>query len=125
MKKKFLGLCILVLSCTMLLAGCKNKDKNDTNTSTDPAVNPNYMAENYLSGKHYVQMDVENYGTIVLELNADAAPATVTNFINLVNSGFYNGLTFHRIIKGFMMQGGDPKADGTGVSELPFLVNFP
>lgn len=124
MKKKLLGLCILCLFSVMLLAGCKNKNKNTTNTSTDPAVNPNYVTENYLSGKHYVQMDVENYGTIVLELNADAAPATVTNFINLVTDGFYNGLTFHRIINGFMMQGGDPEANGTGGSEFAIPGEF-
>jgi len=124
MKKKFLGLCILCLFCTMLLAGCKNKDKINTNTSTDPAVNPNYVAEDYLSGKHYVQMEIENYGNIIMELDADAAPATVTNFINLVQEGFYNGLTFHRIINGFMMQGGDPEANGSGGSEFTIPGEF-
>jgi len=69
-----------------------------------------------LTGKHYIQIDIANYGTITAELDADAAPITVTNFINLVNEGFYNGLTFHRIISGFMIQGGDPKGNGTGGS---------
>ncbi len=69
-----------------------------------------------LTGKHYVQMDIADYGTIVLELDADAAPITVTNFMGLVESGFYDGLTFHRIISGFMIQGGDPKGNGTGGS---------
>jgi len=69
-----------------------------------------------LTGKHYVQIDIANYGTITAELDADAAPITVTNFINLVNNGFYDGLTFHRIIDGFMIQGGDPKGNGTGGS---------
>ena len=69
-----------------------------------------------LTGKYYVQMDIANYGTITAELDADAAPITVTNFINLVNNGFYDGLTFHRIISGFMIQGGDPKGNGTGGS---------
>lgn len=124
MKKKFLGLCILCLSCAMLLAGCKNKDKSNTNTSTDPAVNPNYVTEDYLSGLHYVQMDITNYGSIVMELDADAAPATVTNFINLVQESFYNGLTFHRIIDGFMMQGGDPEGNGTGGSEFAIPGEF-
>ena len=59
-----------------------------------------------LTGKHYVQIDIANYGTIIAELDADAAPITVTNFVNLANRGFYNGTTFHRIISGFMMQGG-------------------
>ena len=61
---------------------------------------------NLLSGKHYVEMVVKDYGNIVLELDADTAPITVTNFINLVNDKFYDGLTFHRIISGFMIQGG-------------------
>ena len=69
-----------------------------------------------LTGKHYIQIDIENYGTITAELDADAAPITVTNFINLVNKGFYNGLTFHRIIDGFMIQGGCPLGNGTGNS---------
>ena len=69
-----------------------------------------------LKGKHYVQIDVADYGTITAELDADAAPITVTNFMKLAESGFYDGLTFHRIISGFMIQGGDPKGNGTGGS---------
>ena len=69
-----------------------------------------------LSGKHYVQFDIADYGTITAELDADVAPITVTNFMKLVDSGFYDGLTFHRIISGFMIQGGDPKGNGTGGS---------
>ncbi len=59
-----------------------------------------------LSGKHYVLISVKEYGNIKVELDADTAPITVTNFINLVKDKFYDGLTFHRIIKGFMIQGG-------------------
>ena len=77
-----------------------------------------------LSGKHYVEMVVKEYGTIVLELDADTAPITVTNFINLVNDGFYNGLTFHRIIDGFMVQGGDPGGTGYGGSEKTIKGEF-
>ena len=69
-----------------------------------------------LAGKHYIQIDIANYGAITAELDADAAPITVTNFVNLVNKGFYNGLTFHRIIDGFMIQGGCPLGNGTGNS---------
>lgn len=117
MKKRMLYLCILCLFCTLLFAGCKNKKEDTSN-------NPNYNAENYLSGKHYVQIDVDSYGTIILELDADAAPATVTNFINLVQESFYNGLTFHRIINGFMMQGGDPEGTGLGGSEYTVPGEF-
>ena len=59
-------------------------------------------------------IEVEKFGTIEVELYKDAAPITVDNFVKLVNKGFYNGLTFHRIIKGFMIQGGCPKGNGTG-----------
>ena len=59
-------------------------------------------------------MEIEQFGTIELELYKDVAPITVENFIKLVKKGFYNGLTFHRIIKGFMIQGGCPLGNGTG-----------
>ena len=60
---------------------------------------------------------MQDYGDINVELDADVVPITVTNFINLANDGFYDGLTFHRIIKGFMIQGGDPLGNGTGGSD--------
>jgi len=63
-----------------------------------------------------VQIKVKDYGTIVVELDSNAAPLTVENFLELVRSGFYDGLTFHRIIDGFMIQGGDPDGNGTGGS---------
>ena len=59
-------------------------------------------------------IEIANYGTITLELYRNIAPITVDNFVKLAKSGFYNGLTFHRIINGFMMQGGDPLGNGTG-----------
>lgn len=82
------------------------------------------MDANLLSGKHYVEMIVEDYGAINLELDADTAPITVTNFINLVNDDFYNGLTFHRIIDGFMVQGGDPEGTGMGGSSKTIKGEF-
>ena len=78
----------------------------------------------YLSGKHHVVMTVKDLGSMTLELDADVAPITVTNFINLVNEGFYNGLTFHRVIDGFMIQGGDPNGDGTGGSDEKIKGEF-
>ena len=63
-----------------------------------------------------VEISIKDYGKIQLELHPVAAPITVENFLKLVNSNFYDGLTFHRIIKGFMIQGGDPNGDGTGGS---------
>ena len=77
-----------------------------------------------LAGKHYIQIDIANYGVITAELDADAAPITVTNFVKLVNEGFYDGLTFHRIISGFMIQGGDPLGNGTGGSSEKIKGEF-
>ena len=68
-----------------------------------------------------VTMEVEQYGTIKLELYPNKAPNTVTNFIKLANNGFYNGLKFHRVIKDFMIQGGDSNGDGTGSAKLKDL----
>ena len=78
----------------------------------------------YLTGKYYVEIEVQDYGTITAELDADAAPITVTNFIKLVSEGFYDGLTFHRIISGFMIQGGDPLGNGTGGSSEKIKGEF-
>ncbi len=72
----------------------------------------------------YVEICVEDYGKMVVLLDATTAPKTVENFISLVNSGFYNGLTFHRIIDGFMIQGGDPDANGGGGSEKEIFGEF-
>ena len=77
-----------------------------------------------ISGKYNAFIEVENYGTIALELDADAAPITVANFLNLAESGFYNGLTFHRIMEGFMMQGGDPEGTGMGGSDIEIKGEF-
>ena len=75
---------------------------------------PNYTAA----------IEVQDYGTITVELDHDAAPITVDNFVKLARSGFYDGLTFHRIMKGFMIQGGDPKGNGTGGSEETIYGEF-
>ena len=60
------------------------------------------------------KIEIKNYGLITVALNEKEAPITVDNFVKLVQKGFYNGLTFHRVIKGFMIQGGCPKGNGTG-----------
>ena len=69
------------------------------------------------AGKHHVEITVKDYGTIDVELDGDAAPITVANFLDLAGDGFYDGLTFHRIISGFMIQGGDPLGNGMGGSD--------
>ena len=99
-----------------------NIEKNQVeNTQTNNESGENKM---YSTGKHHAEIVVKNYGTIALELDADVAPITVENFANLVNEGFYNGLTFHRIISGFMIQGGDPLGNGTGGSSKTIKGEF-
>lgn len=100
-KKQTLVLTLCLLAVAVLLSGCSKNKKNNSSEDT-------------LSGYHYVALELDGYGTITLELDADSAPMTVANFLSLVDSGFYNGLTFHRICPGFMIQGGDPRGDGTG-----------
>lgn len=80
--------------------------------------------ESYSSDYAYVQLDIRDFGVIVLELDPKAAPITVANFVDLVDSGFYNGLTFHRIISGFMIQGGDPEGTGNGGSKKTIKGEF-
>jgi peptidyl-prolyl cis-trans isomerase B (cyclophilin B) len=100
MKRKIL---VLILVILLLVTGCTEKKQKKGNK--------------FMTGKHHVEMIVKDYGTIKLELDADEAPITVTNFIKLTKEGFYDNLTFHRVIKDFMIQGGDPQGDGTGGSD--------
>ena len=71
-----------------------------------------------------VEITVRDYGTITLELYPDVAPITVDNFVKLCNEGFYDGLTFHRVMSGFMIQGGDPQGNGTGGSDETIKGEF-
>lgn len=103
---------IIIIVLILVINVLVNK-KNETSERKD-----------LLTGKHYVEITVKGYGKIDLELDADVAPITVTNFINLVNDKFYDGLTFHRIIDGFMIQGGDPSGDGTGGSSKTIKGEF-
>lgn len=76
------------------------------------------------SRPYYASIEVEGYGTIVVKLDKSEAPITVKNFVSLAESGFYDGLTFHRIIEGFMMQGGCPKGNGTGGADKDIKGEF-
>ena len=120
-----------------MLAGCGSKtDTTDTTETTEETSAADETSDGaadtadtskdgeLLTGLHHVTIDVQDYGTISLELDADTAPISVTNFINLANEGFYDGLTFHRIISGFMIQGGDPNGNGTGGSEKTIKGEF-
>lgn len=130
MKKLFTYLlCATLFSAVLTGCGAKKEDTAQTDTSgTELTESENSSAsekeEDYLEGLHHVEIEVQDYGTIVLELDADTAPVSVTNFIRLTREGFYDGLTFHRIISGFMIQGGDPKGNGTGGSDQTIKGEF-
>ena len=78
----------------------------------------------YLTGKHHVVMKIKDYGDVKLELDADEAPITVTNFIDLANEGFYDGISFHRFVDDFVLQGGDPLGTGSGGSSRKIKGEF-
>lgn len=81
-------------------------------------------AGNSTAGKHHVEINVKDYGKIAVELDGKVAPISVANFMDLAQRGFYDGLTFHRIIKDFMIQGGDPDRTGTGRSSRTIKGEF-
>lgn len=105
--------------------GTQGKKADDSTGEVQEETQEKDGTEEYLTGKHYVEIYVKEKGTIYVELDADSAPITVTNFINLAESGFYDGLTFHRVVDGFMIQGGDPQGDGYGGSEKKIKGEFP
>jgi len=103
-----------------------NVENNVNSQNTENSEKNNESGENdmYKTGAHHAEMVVKDYGTVKMELYADIAPITVANFAKLVNEGFYNGLTFHRIMSGFMIQGGDPLGNGTGGSDEEIKGEF-
>ena len=106
--KKTLSIILAVL-LALTVAGCGSAKTE----SAPPAAGDAAPA----GGVHHAKITIKDYGTITVELNGDAAPVTVDNFMKLAKAGFYNGLTFHRIIDGFMIQGGDPEGTGRGGSK--------
>lgn len=107
---------IVPLFALALLIGCAPASQEDPATPPTPASSSSAMKGfdgALLTGKHTVVLDTSE-GEIVVEIDADAAPKAATNFVVLAQSGYYDGLTFHRVIPGFMIQGGDPNGNGTG-----------
>ena len=116
MKKFILLLLALCLMMAPVLVSCGSE------TEMTPS-DENTVPEGF-TGEYEVKITVKDYGTITLELDSDSAPITVENFVTLAKDGFYDGLTFHRIIDGFMIQGGDPKGNGTGGSDKNIKGEF-
>lgn len=131
-RRRFVG---LAGAAALALAGCSSSGASDGSAkkdggssaagssplgSADDSSDGLWAPEDgdpYATGTHHASIEVEDRGTIEVALNANVAPITVANFCRLANEGFYDGLTFHRVIEGFMIQGGDPNGDGTGGSE--------
>lgn len=114
---------LMMAASLLLLYGCSKKEESSDNTEANEETNEGNSGD-LLSGLHHAEINIKDYGTIKVELDADTAPITVTNFINLAKDGFYDGLTFHRIISGFMIQGGDPDGNGTGGSDHTIKGEF-
>lgn len=111
MKKIYLGLCVLGLM--LCVTGCGKDNINNLNINFEADGNTSNEFDSGTTNPE-VAMKIDGYGAIVMELYPDVAPNTVNNFISLVKSGFYDNNTFHRLVTGFVLQGGDPKGDGTG-----------
>ena len=110
-------LCILTALVLLTFAGCgQEKSESDTTAPEGTAA--------AAAGPEVAVITVKDYGTIEVELDRANAPITVDNFVKLVNSRFYDGLTFHRIISGFMIQGGDPTGTGMGGSKETIKGEF-
>lgn len=114
--KKYIKLILTVtLMSSFLLVGCGN---NKTNNESEKPSTTNESADTQSNEPNenlpIATITIDGYGVIEAELYPEIAPNTVRNFIDLANKGFYDNLKFHRIIKGFMIQGGDPKGNGTG-----------
>lgn len=100
-----------MLLAAVVFAGCTEKETE------------NKVVE--AAGDYKIEIEVEDFGTIKATLNGDVAPNTVSNFISLAKDGFYDGLTFHRVVEGFVIQGGDPEGNGTGGSGSQIKGEFP
>lgn len=145
MKKINLLLTAFVL-CAFIIAGCGKKEETTTTTTPQTTTNTTTPVPTKVDtvkkdgtttkddangdekttdtkGKNIVKMET-TMGTIKIKLFTKEAPITTQNFIDLVNKGFYNGIIFHRVIDGFMIQGGDPKGTGTGGSDKTIQDEF-
>ena len=108
---------LLVFILALGLCACEEK------SVPAPAAAAEEEVESFQSLRH-AEITIRDYGTVKLELDEGSAPITVANFCKLAQQGFYDGLTFHRIMDGFMIQGGDPKGNGTGGADEKIRGEF-
>ena len=136
---KTASILIFGIALVFSLGGCGSSQSSDDSSQAQPKETTaqdsstqeetSYISkvsdnDKYASGTHHVKVSVKGYDSFTITLDADSAPITVSNFCKLVKKGFYNGLTFHRVVEDFCLQGGDPKANGTGGSEEDILGEF-
>lgn len=119
MKRK-IGIAAAIILALFVVTGCQKQEETPKKSEQKKTE----ASEELLSGTHHAEIQVKDYGTITVELDADTAPITVTNFVNLAKDGFYDNLTFHRIMDGFMIQGGDPNGDGIGGADKTIKGEF-
>ncbi len=136
--KKIIRIIALIMAMTFVLCSCSNLTFTSSTGSetTSPAGNTegdglfenNKTEENAVNSSDAehpkVKFTMENGGSFVIELYPEYAPQTVENFVDLVSDGFYNGLTFHRVVEDFMAQGGDPEGTGMGGSSKRIKGEF-
>ena len=119
MKRK-IGIAAAIILALFVVTGCQKQEETPKKSEQKKTE----ASEELLSGTHHAEIQVKDYGTITVELDADTAPITVTNFVNLAKDGFYDNLTFHRIMDGLVIQGGDPNGDGTGGADQTIKGEF-
>ena len=135
---KKITLAMMLLFAMFIFTACGSPAPAAEETETDPTSNASKVTEEFEGGggqadtetpaepvaDYTVAIEIADFGTITVALDGTAAPVTVQNFVDLVNEGFYDGLTFHRVMTGFMIQGGDPAGNGTGGSEVTIRGEF-
>lgn len=112
MKKALTAVALCLVIC--LFAACGTSEQNNNKNSNGDVTMMTDLSKYESTGHPIAVIEMNDGGKILVELYDDIAPNTVKNFISLANKGFYDGLIFHRVIQGFMIQGGDPKGNGTG-----------
>ena len=127
--RRIAAILAFVIAIAMTFTACSNisftSGENNPPETTNSAANPSAPSSDLDPAlTYYADIAIEGHGTITVELDQKAAPVTAANFVKLAKSGFYDGLTFHRIIEGFMMQGGCPKGNGFGGSDETIVGEF-
>lgn len=119
--------CVAALATALVACGGQSSSEKSESNSNAEKSEPSYKTTadgKYASGTHHAKVKVKGFDAFTIELDADSAPVTVSNFCELVESGFYDGLPFHRIVEDFCLQGGDPTGTGGGGSDQEILGEF-